>query len=169
MLETVFEYISFLRRSFPLPEYHYAEVSSMAETRFRFMPKAQPHTYAVALARISSEPYPIECLVSGPSLYRGRHEEMEKQLLESFTPERARVFLQAKAHREEVVGKDVQWETEKWYGTQYAVRKMDEVLVESVSRTEASTQPLLAPRSYPDSWSCSFAMRTATLSWPYRL
>lgn len=157
MLETVFEYISFLRRSFPLPDYHYAEVASMAETRFRFMPKEQPHTYAVKLARIASEPYSTECLISGPSLYRGNDEAIQKELLDSFTPERARVFLQAKVHREEVVGNDVQWETEKWYGTQYAVHKMDETLLDRVSPTLTCAQPC-----YPHPLPHSSVRRTAT-------
>ncbi|PIL27298.1 hypothetical protein GSI_10445 [Ganoderma sinense ZZ0214-1] len=145
VLETVFKYISFLRRSFPLPDYHYAEVASMAETRFRFMPKEQPHSYAVKLARVASEPYSTECLISGPSLYRGDSDAIQKELLDSFTPERARVFLQAKVHREEVVGKDVQWETEKWYGTQYAVRKMDEALLERLRNANGNPELALPP------------------------
>ncbi len=165
MLATVFEYIAFLRRSFPLPAYHYAEAASMAETRFRFMPKEQPHTYAVTLARLSSEPYPTECLISGPCLYRGSNDAIAKELLDGFTPERARVFLQAKVHREEVVGKDVQWETEKWYGTQYAVRKMDEALLERVSLRHTCVH-----RPFPDPLPLrSFTRRTATLSLLYHL
>ncbi|KAI1798428.1 LuxS/MPP-like metallohydrolase [Ganoderma leucocontextum] len=143
VLETVFEYISFLRRSFPLPDYHYDEVATMAETRFRFMPKEQPHTYAVKLARVASEPYPPECLISGPCLYRDRDDAMARQLLKGFTPERARVFLQAKVHREEVVGKDIQWETEKWYGTQYAILKTDETLLERLRKANGNPEMAL--------------------------
>ena len=132
VLETIFEYIALLRRSLPLPDYHYDEVATMAGIRFRFMQKEQPHDYTVRLARNFSEPYPTEQLISGPHLYRGNDHTMVKQLLDSFTPNRARLFLQAKEHREEVVGKDVPWETEKWYGTQYAVRKFEKAMLEKV-------------------------------------
>ena len=105
----------------------------MAETRFRFREKAQPHSYAAALAHNFAEPYPPEWLLSGPSLYRGYDEGVVRRLLDGFVPERARVLLLAKNHREEVVGQDAQWETEKWYGTQYFVRRLDEGLIQRVS------------------------------------
>ncbi|TBU47821.1 LuxS/MPP-like metallohydrolase [Dichomitus squalens] len=140
VLETIFEYIALMRRSFPFPDYHYAEVATMAGIRFRFMQKGQPHEYAVRLARDMSEPYRTEQLISGPYLYRGKDDATVKQLLDSFTPERAKLFLQAKEHREEIVGKDVQWEAEKWYGTQFAVRKFDEVLLEKLREASSNTE-----------------------------
>ena len=60
VLHAIFDYIALLRRSFPLQPYHHAEVATMAETRFRFREKAQPHSYAAALAHNFAEPYPPE-------------------------------------------------------------------------------------------------------------
>ncbi|KAI0330109.1 LuxS/MPP-like metallohydrolase [Cubamyces sp. BRFM 1775] len=126
VIRAIFSYIALLRAAFPLEPYHFDEVKTMAETSFRFKEKAQPHTYASVLAHGLAEPYPPEWLLSGPYLYREYDEALVKGILEGFVPERGRVMLEAKEHRAEVVGEDVVWETEKWYGTQYAVKKLDE-------------------------------------------
>ena len=133
VLKAVFDYIALLRQSFPLAPYHYTEVSTMARTRFTFREKAQPHVYASSLARSFADPYPPEWLISGASLYRKYDEDITRQLLEGFVPERTRVLLMAKNHREEVVGSDPQWASEKWYGTRYIVRKLDDALLQRVS------------------------------------
>ncbi|KAI0718393.1 LuxS/MPP-like metallohydrolase [Cerioporus squamosus] len=129
VLKVIFDYIALLGQSFPLEPYHYEEVSTMARTRFTFKEKSQPHTYASTLARSFAEPYPPEWLISGASLYRKYDEDIARRLLEGFVPERARVLLMAKNHREEVVGNNPQWLSEKWYGTQYIVRKLDDTLL----------------------------------------
>ncbi|KAI0367165.1 LuxS/MPP-like metallohydrolase [Pilatotrama ljubarskyi] len=133
VLHAIFAYLSLLRSS-PLPLYHFAEVSTMAETRFRFKEKSQPHRYASALAHALAEPYPPQWLLSGDHLYREWDEPLVRRLLDGFVPARSRATLEAKTHLDEVVGKDVQWETEKWYGTRYAVQKYDQVFLQKVSR-----------------------------------
>lgn len=105
----------------------------MAATRFRFKEKAQPQSYASTLAHALAEPYPPEQLLSGAHLYRDCDESLVRQVLGGFVPERVRVTLQAKTHHEDVVRNDVEWVTEKWYGTQYAVQKMDQELIQKVS------------------------------------
>ncbi|KAI0658946.1 LuxS/MPP-like metallohydrolase [Cubamyces menziesii] len=126
VVRAVYSYIALLRASFPLEAYHFDEVKTMAETRFRFKEKAQPHKYASALAHGLAEPYPPEWLLSGAYLYREYDEALVKGILEGFAPGRGRIVLEAKEHRAEVMGDDVVWETEKWYGTQYAVKRLDE-------------------------------------------
>ena len=132
VLAAVFRYLALLRRSFPLPAYHYDEAAAMARTRFRFAQKERPHAYVERLARDGSLPHPPEWILSGGYLYRGYDEAVVKGLLDSFTPENGRAFVLAKEHRKEVVGEDVQWETEQWYGTQYFVRRMGEDLLRRV-------------------------------------
>ncbi len=105
----------------------------MARTRFRFREKTAPHSYASALAHNFAAPYPPEWLISGPSQYRGCDEDVLRTLLDGWRPERARVVVLAKEHREEVVGKDVRWLTAEWYGTQYVVRRLGDALLQRVS------------------------------------
>ncbi|EIW56019.1 LuxS/MPP-like metallohydrolase [Trametes versicolor FP-101664 SS1] len=147
VLEAVFNYISLLRAS-PLSMFHFTEVSTMAATRFRFKEKAQPQSYASTLAHALAEPYPPEQLLSGAHLYRDWDESLVRQVLDGFVPERVRVTLQAKTHHEDVVRNDVEWVTEKWYGTQYAVQKMDQELIQKLGRPNAN-QELHLPTPNP--------------------
>ncbi len=136
----------------------------MARTRFTFREKAQPHTYATTLASSFTEPYPPEWLISGASLYRKYDEGIVRQLLEAFVPERARVLLMAKNHSEEVIGFDPQWLTEKWYGTQYIVRKLDDALLQRVSPSHRLTRNCAHPPS-----SCAITRQTQSYSYPRRI
>ncbi|KAI0353367.1 LuxS/MPP-like metallohydrolase [Trametes cingulata] len=135
VLHAIFAYISLLRTS-PMPLYHFTEVSTMAETRFRFKEKAQPHRYASTLAHALAEPYPPEWLLSGDHIYRAWDESLVRQLLDSFVQARSRVTLEAKTHLDEVVGKGVQWETERWYGTQYMVKRYDEAFLQKLEQPD---------------------------------
>ncbi|KAI0764784.1 LuxS/MPP-like metallohydrolase [Fomes fomentarius] len=132
VLHTIFSYLALLRqRAFPLAPHHFAEVSTMARTRFRFREKGAPHSYASALAHSFAAPYPTEWLLSGPSQYRACDEGVLRTLLDGWRPERARVVVLAKEHREEVVvGRDVRWLTAEWYGTRYVVRRMGDALLQ---------------------------------------
>ncbi|KAI0674093.1 LuxS/MPP-like metallohydrolase [Trametes maxima] len=132
VVETVFDYLALLRDS-PLPAYHYDEVRTMAATNFHFKEKSHPHSYASTLAIALAEPYPPEWLLSGAHLYREWDEATVRQLLDGFVPARARITLEAKNHLEQVVGPDVRWETEKWYGTQYTVRRMDDAFLHQIN------------------------------------
>ncbi|OJT06440.1 Insulin-degrading enzyme [Trametes pubescens] len=147
VLEAVFNYISLLRAS-PLPVFHFAEVRTMAATRFRFKEKAQPHSYATALAHALAEPYPPEQLLSGAHLYRDWDESLVRQVLDGFVPERVRVTLQAKTHHEDIVRNDVEWVTEKWYGTQYVVQKMEQELLQKLGQPNTN-QELYLPTPNP--------------------
>ena len=55
-----------------------------------------------------------------------------RRVLAGFVPAEGRVFVLAKSHRPEVVGTDVRWEEENWYGTRYCVRRMGDDLLERV-------------------------------------
>ncbi|KAI0763999.1 LuxS/MPP-like metallohydrolase [Trametes elegans] len=148
VVEAIFNYISLLRSS-PLPLYHFNEISALAATRFRFKQKSQPHSYASVLAHALAEPYPPEWLLSGAYLYRDWDEALVRRVLDGFVPERARVILEAKMHREDVVGENVQWETEEWYGTRYAVRKMDGGLLRKLREGNANDELFLpAPNPF---------------------
>ncbi|KAI0646092.1 LuxS/MPP-like metallohydrolase [Trametes meyenii] len=139
VVEAIFDYIALLRES-PLPTYHYNEVNTMTATSFRFKEKSQPHTYASTLAHALAEPYPPEWLLIGAYVYREWDETTVRRLLDGFVPARARITLEAKNHVKEVVGPNVHWLTEKWYGTQYAVQKIDDALLDKISGTHANEE-----------------------------
>ncbi|OBZ78124.1 Insulin-degrading enzyme [Grifola frondosa] len=128
----IFNYISILRSS-PLEAYHFAEISTMSAIRFRFKEKTQPHTYVSWLAYELSEPYPPEWVLSGSSLVRDWDERLVRETLAVLTPESVRVILEAQSHADEIIGQDVKWDVEKWYGTRYAVRRLDASLIEQAN------------------------------------
>ncbi|OSD07763.1 LuxS/MPP-like metallohydrolase [Trametes coccinea BRFM310] len=147
VVRAIFNYISLLRAS-ALEPYHFAEVQAMAETSFRFQEKAQPHRYASTLAHTLSEPYPPEWLLSGAHLYREWNEPLVRSILEGFTPKQARVTLEAKNHLGQVIGQDVQWQSEKWYGTQYTVKRLEDSFLETLREPNAN-QDLHLPAPNP--------------------
>ncbi|KAH9948332.1 LuxS/MPP-like metallohydrolase [Amylocystis lapponica] len=147
ILLAIFNYISLLRTS-PLEAYHFEEMSTMAEIRFRFQEKVQPHTYVSGLAYELSESYPPECILSGASLFREWDEALVRETLEALTLGQGRVMLEAREHSEEIVGKDAQWQAERWYGGEYCVRRMDPAFVEKTHAANENRE-LSLPRPNP--------------------
>ncbi|KAH9941260.1 LuxS/MPP-like metallohydrolase [Epithele typhae] len=154
VLATLFQHIAVLRAAQPLPDWHHAELQTMAATRFRFAQKAAPHRYAQALSRTGSQPYPPEHVLSGPHLFRTRDDAVLRRVLDGLAPREGRAFVWAPTHRAEVVGDDGLrtdgWATERWYGTRFAVRPLGAALR---ARLEAAIAPdaryLALPRPNP--------------------
>lgn len=126
----IYNYISVLRAS-DIERYHYDELHTMSELHFRFREKTKPHTYVNDLSYQLSEFSP-EDVLSGDTVIREWDEFLFKETLKSLDPERGRVLLTAKVHDEAVVGHDVQWELEKWYGVEYRVTMLGEVFINQV-------------------------------------
>ena len=99
----------------------------MAATAFRFREKSQPHSYVRSLSLDLLDPIPPEEILSVGSLNLRWDEHAVRGLLDTFRPERGRLVLEAKAHDPAVVGEDAKWETERWYGTEYCVRKLPDL------------------------------------------
>lgn len=142
VVETVFNYISILKSSFPLPGYHFEEMKRVSEIKFQYQEKVQAHTYVKHLSAQAAAPYPTEWILNGKSVYREWDPEPVKAILDCFVPERARVLIQAKNHTEDVVGKIFEWETERWYGTHYHIQKFEASFVAKVSVFVLSPSPL---------------------------
>jgi insulysin len=105
----------------------------MSEIKFRNKDKAQPHTYAIWCSARLAAPAPPQWLLNSNAIYREWDEESVKDVLNCLTPERARLMIIAKQHHDDIVGDNVQWETEKWYGTRYFIKKFEAFFVEKVS------------------------------------
>ncbi|KAL6301582.1 insulin-degrading enzyme [Sparassis latifolia] len=138
----VFKYLSLLRAS-PFPAWNQREQSKIRATRFRFAEKRRPDDYAVWVAEHLSWPVPPELLLSAPQLVwewddsdpvNGGEGEM-REVLESLRAFRGRAVLMAKAEEfERVMGKDLTWEHESWYGTPYRVERLNSAFVAEAER-----------------------------------
>ncbi|KIP05202.1 hypothetical protein PHLGIDRAFT_129039 [Phlebiopsis gigantea 11061_1 CR5-6] len=142
---TPFYYLSLLRSS-AFEAYHFAEIAQTAKTHFRFREKSQPHTYARELARRLLDPVPPERILDFGALVREWDETGVRELLEALVPERGRVLLMAKDHDAGVLGNGVGveqvWEKERWYGTEYVVKKLDDEFIQEARQPHAN--PALA-------------------------
>lgn len=129
---TIFNYLNILRSSV-FESYHFSEISTMSKVSFRFREKSQPHTFASLVAYNLSEPWPPEWILSA-MIIREWDEELVRNTLRYLTPERGRVIVMAKEHDPLVVKPigDLCWETEKWYGTEYYVRRLEDGFFERV-------------------------------------
>ncbi|KAI0636675.1 insulin-degrading enzyme [Trametes polyzona] len=141
LIHSVFKYISMLRSS-SFPAWYQRERSLISATRFRFAEKRRPDDYAVWVAEHMSWPVPRDLILSAPQLVQewdesdpvnGGEREM-RAMLDTLTVERSRTVLMAKAEEfERVRGKDLQWETEPWYGTPYRVERLSEEFVKKAN------------------------------------
>lgn len=109
----------------------------MATTSFKFQEKSQPHTYARAIARRLLNPAPPEHILDGGALAREWDEQGVQEMLNLLMPEKGRVIVMAKEHDDVVLGDgivaDRKWEVERWYGTEYNVRRLGDEFIEQVS------------------------------------
>ncbi|CDO75620.1 hypothetical protein BN946_scf184840.g3 [Trametes cinnabarina] len=124
VLRAIISYIALLRTS-ALEPYHFAEVRAIGRDALPFQEKAHaPPLRSRARARPPRRPTRRSgCSAAPVSTANGT--DRSSGAYWSVHAERARVTLEAKTHAEEVVGQDVQWETERWYGTRYALRTLE--------------------------------------------
>lgn len=133
VVRAIFSYVSLLRTltsSFPP---YFEELKELSEIFFRNHEKSQPHTYVIALTGKLEEDRPAQWLLHAESRYREYSEAAVKVVLDCILPERARLTLSAKSHENLVEARGIVWQKEKWYGTEYAVRKFGSDILEEVS------------------------------------
>ena len=122
---TIFNYIALIRDS-ALELYHFEELKQLHKTFFRFREKGQPHYFVQSIALRLLDPVaeePQDILSVGEDNMEW-DEPAVRQLLDSLRPENARVGVMAKVHDPSVAGDGENWEVEKWYGTEYRVKKL---------------------------------------------
>lgn len=136
---TLHKYLSLLRSS-ELAPWNQQEISDLSALSFRFAEKRAPDHYAISITDYMAYPVPRNLLISGPRVIQpwdltdpenGGEKEM-KELLNLCTVERSRaLYMGPKAEFERVKGA-IDWQTEKWYGTQYYVERFSEDFVKEV-------------------------------------
>ncbi|KAH8927446.1 LuxS/MPP-like metallohydrolase [Atractiella rhizophila] len=118
--KAIFDYINLLRKSTP-PEWAFKEYEMLSEMGFKYMEKSAPMSYVTGMAEEMLQPYPPEWVLSGSSLLRNYEPNVINEALTHLTPENCRVTVGAK---EPVDGVAFD-QKETWYGTEYAIRKLD--------------------------------------------
>ena len=132
VVRTIFSCILLLRTSISSFPPYFEELKELSEMFFRNREKSQPHTYVISLAGRLEEDPPARWLLSADSLYREYNEVAVEAVLDNLLPERARLTLSARDHENLVETNQIDWQKEKWYGTEYAVQKFSPDIFEEV-------------------------------------
>ena len=96
---------------------YFEEHRTLGEVNFKFASKAASESIATAIAVRLNQWYTTEDVLCGPYIYSEYSPDSVKEVLNSLSPENARVFLAAKSFED--IGLQGQWLQEKWYGTDY--------------------------------------------------
>lgn len=136
MVRTVYAYVSLIDGN--LPSYHHDELKTIASIAFRFAGKTTPEDYVTSLSETLGKPYAREHVLSANSLVHGDWDNdaqanLSEIIGKHMLPEKARVtvMLRNEWERVRIDGKPLwehgvekaEWEKEKWYGTEYVVRR----------------------------------------------
>ena len=84
----------------------------------------------ISLTRRLEEDPPAQWLLNADSLYREYSEVATEDVLDCLLPGRARLILSAKNHEDLTETSQIDWQKEKWYGTEYAVQKFSSDILE---------------------------------------
>lgn len=125
-----FKYLNLLQTS-EFPHWFQSEIATLAKTQFQFAEKRSAEGYAVSIAERMSWPVPTEKLLSAPALiseWEGDQGERQvREALGNLRVDSGRVVLMAKKEEHErIFGGEKAWQSEKWYGTGYAVERWDD-------------------------------------------
>ncbi|EMD39456.1 hypothetical protein CERSUDRAFT_45720 [Gelatoporia subvermispora B] len=145
VVTAIFNYISLMRSS-PLELYHFEELNAISSLDFRFREKAQPHSYTNTLAYNLSAPRPPEHLLSGSVVVREWDEAAIRGILDLLRPELACITLEAREHPEMIMS-EAKWETERWYGAQYCVKRIDDSFMQKLQAPNKNAELHLPKRN----------------------
>ena len=107
------------------------EIKDLSALSFRFREKGSAEHYATGLSSMMKRPLPRSLLLSGQRLHWEWNPQLVRDTLSQLTVENSRVFVISKDPKmDEIAGT---WSSEPWYGTQYAMKRLDEGMLEAVS------------------------------------
>jgi len=149
VFRTIFSYISLLRTSTSSFPSYFEEHKELSEIFFRSRENSQPHTYVISLTRRLEEDQPAQWLLNADSLYREYSEAAVKVVLGCLLPERVRLTLSAKDHEILVETSQIDWQKERWYGTEYAVQKFGLDMLEKVGSRVTQVTRIAHPNIQP--------------------
>ena len=122
-------------------EFHHQEVAKLSAIRFRFAEKKRPDDYATWISEHMAWPMPTELLLAAPRLTWDWQSDADKQAgeakvmeyLDQFRIENSRAVLMAPQSDHTRLQPDLIWGKEPWYGTEYAVKRFSDDLVNEAS------------------------------------
>ncbi|KAJ7580245.1 Metalloenzyme, LuxS/M16 peptidase-like protein [Mycena floridula] len=137
-----FKYIAMLRES-QFPAHLLDEEVVLSRVQFQFQEKGDPQSLVSKLSARMMKPFPRDRFLSGPELtwpwseYQDKEagERKVREYLETFRLENGRVLLAANADKFHALysGRQLKWESEPWYGTQYFVERFDDKFVQEAN------------------------------------
>ncbi|KAN0077100.1 Metalloenzyme, LuxS/M16 peptidase-like protein [Tylopilus felleus] len=129
---STFKHLSLLRSS-DIPPWYQSEVATIFRTQFEFAEKCEAEAYAIFIAEGMSWPVPTEKALSASELVSEWEDETGlrevRDALKDIQIDKGRVMLMAKREEHERVSGELQWQSEKWYGTGYTVERWDSEFV----------------------------------------
>lgn len=139
----MYSYISLLRNSSSLElKEAQDEIIKLTQIFFRYREKSSSASnYVSRVAERAAHPYPRDQLLSGPAVVEDWDESLVRDLFTNYiTPRRGRVMVMAREGwdttpligEQAMIGTVTEWNKEKWYGTEYCVRKVPEGLLQQV-------------------------------------
>lgn len=128
---SVFQYIEMLKKELP-QEWVFQELRDTAEASFKFQQKGHPASTVSALSKALEKEYiPVGDILSA-SLLRKYDPELISEYVAELKPENSRVTLIHKNATTDSV--------EKWYGTEYAITRYTDSLVERMKSPGRNAQ-----------------------------
>ena len=132
VVKVVFQYISLLKET-PPQEWIFKEVKGMSEVDFRFQQKSPASSFTSRTSSVMQKPLPREQLLSGSSVIRRFDPEA---ILEGLN------YLRTDNYRLTIISQNFpgDWDQkERWYGTEYKVRRIDPEFEAAVREAGSST------------------------------
>ncbi|KAN0077101.1 Metalloenzyme, LuxS/M16 peptidase-like protein [Tylopilus felleus] len=129
---STFKYLSLLRSS-DIPPWYQSEVAMMARAHFEVEVELEAEAHAIFIAERMSWPVSTEKALSASMLISEWEDETGlrevRDALKDIQIDKGRVVLMAKREEHERVSGELQWQSEKWYGTGYTVERWDSEFV----------------------------------------
>ncbi|KAM0753884.1 hypothetical protein T439DRAFT_338697 [Meredithblackwellia eburnea MCA 4105] len=139
--QAVFAYIELLK-SQPPQQWAFDEIKTVSELGFRFKEKSPPTQTAANLSLLMSRPYPRERVLSAPLVTTSWRPDVIQRYMNLLGPETCRMMV---GNNEPTVNLT---DKEKWYGTEYTIKPMDEQLLQGKAPTDFEEVHLPKPNSF---------------------
>ena len=121
----LFQYLQMLREVGPL-KWVFDENTKIRNTHFHYKDKGEPLSYTCQLAH-DLHYYPLEEVLSGPSLLGRWEPELINSVLDKLVPDKMTVMVISQKFKEEAQ------ETEEWYGTKFKVEQIPAETIKMLS------------------------------------
>lgn len=145
VIRAIYAYLSLLRsQPRPFPPWHQDEIIQVSKIYFQYKEKQSPSQYVSRMAERCGRPYPRDKLLSANSVTEEWDEDASRDLLDNYlTVKAGRIMVMGREGWEKVklvtdgsVEEDERvWEKEKWYGTEYLVRRLPQEVIQEVRAT----------------------------------